>query len=156
MSYNSLPKDLKNLITGFGWQITAKQLHDNLQTLSEIKKWQLHIVFLKKNVWCRRSRMYTYSPLTVFRPISWFGTRFSGWRILFDWIVVQEFLHRLDFRKRIVFRTGTRKQWLLKITDWRNVLLVDSFWKTLLRVSQDPFKPTYKEERFTGIKWLWD
>ena len=153
MSYETLPKDLQNLIPGFAWAITAKQMHNNLQTCTEIKDWHLHLVFLKQNVWCRRSRMYRPSPLRVFRPISWFG---NSWKNIFDWSVTEEFLHRLDFRKRVVKRTGTREQWTDLISNWRNLVLLDSFFKILMKIPQDPFKPTYKTERFSGIKWLWD
>ena len=153
MSYDSLPNDLKNLIADFSWQITAQVMHTDLQLCTEIKDMHLHVLFLRKNVWCRRSRRYVPSPLDVFRPISWFN---NGWRSLFDWLVVTEFLHRLDFRKRVVRSTGTRAQWIKRVSNWRNLLLLDTFFKILLTVPQDPFKPTYKDERFSGIKWLWN
>ena len=153
MSYDSLPKDLKNLISDFAWEITAEQLHRDLQLCTEIRQWHLHVVFLKRNVWCKRSRRYVPTPLHVFRPISWFN---SGWRSVFDWLVVSEFLHRLDFRKRVVRSTGTRSQWIQRVSNWRNLLLLDTFFKILLSLPQDPFKPTYRDARFSGIKWLWD
>ena len=153
MSYESLPKDLKNMIADFGWNIAAKQLHNNLQTCTEINSWKLHIVFQKQKVYCRRSRMYVPNPVQIFRPISWFG---NSWRVLFDWCVVDEFLHRLDFRKRVVRSTGSRRKWRSRISNWRNLLLLDTFFKILLRLPQDPFKPTYKAERFNGLKWVWD
>ena len=112
----------------------------------------VHLVFLKNNVWCKRSRRYVPSPFRVFRPISWFN---NSWRSIFDWLVVDEFLHRLDFRKRVVKRTGTRPEWIKRMTNWRNLLLLDNLFKILLKSPHDPFKPTYKAERFSGIKWLW-
>ena len=153
MSYELLPNDLKNLVAEMCWDITARQLQNNLQTCTEICDWKLHTVFLKQKVYCRRTRRYMDSPLRVFRPISWFG---NSWRTLFDWNVVNEFLHRLDFRKRVVKKMGSRMEWVLLISNWRNLLLLDTFFKILLHVSEDPFKPTYRAERFSGIKWLWN
>lgn len=151
MGYLDLPKDLQNVICDFGWQITAKQLRKSLQKCLEISKWKLNPMVLKRKVWCRRHRDYVENPLRVFRPISWFR---NSWKVLFDWCLVTELLHRLDFRKRAVKRTGTREQWVVRLRNWRRIRWLSNFFEMMLDLKTDPFKPTFKTERFDNMKWF--
>jgi len=151
MSFHSLPKDLQNLISGFCWEITAKRMMQNLKTCKEIKKWNLHPLLLKINVWCTRRRDYVRSPLVVFRPIAQFG---NSWKAVFDWSVVYEILHRLDFRKRVVKRSGSRVDWMNRMRSWRQIRWMDKFFLMMMMETEDPFKPTFKKERFVGMKWF--
>ena len=151
MGFRTLPKDLQNLISDFGWEITTKQLDKSLQTCLEIKSWKLHPHVLRRKVWCSRFRDYVESPLVIFRPISWFR---NCWKTLFDWCTVTEILHRLDFRKRAVKRTGTRSQWVNRLRNWRRIRWLSSFFSMMMDLETDPFKPTFKTERFDNMKWV--
>ena len=152
MSFKSLPKDLQNVIVGFSWGITAKQLYNNLSTCAKIVNWDLHPVFIRNRVWCSHTHDYVENPLSVFRPIAWFG---NNWKAVFDWCIVSEILHRLDFRKRMVRRVGTRDRWLARLKNWRTIRVLNSFFAMMMHLNRSPFKPTYQSQRFNHMKPFW-
>lgn len=148
-TFHSIPTDLQNLIVEFCWSITAQRFLSNLKTCTEIKNWKLHPMFLKLNVWCVHKRRYVANPLRVFRPIMWFG---NIWRYVFNWECVEEVLYRLDFRKNGVREMGTREQWSKRLRNWRNILYFDGFF-TLMALLPNPFKPTFRTQRFEGCSF---
>lgn len=148
-TFHSIPTDLQNLIVEFCWSITAQRFLSNLKTCTEIKNWKLHPMFFKLNVWCVHKRRYVANPLRVFRPIMWFG---NIWRLVFNWECVEEVLYRLDFRKGGVREMGTREQWSRRLRNWRNILYFDGFF-TLMALLTNPFKPTFRTQRFEGCSF---
>ena len=150
MGFKALPNDLKNVISSFAydckWEITEKDL-EMCQTVLEM---EISSVFTRNVMWSAKYREYRLNPLIEFEPLqNYTGT----WADYFDWHAVQEFLWRLDFRRRFVKLVHTRTEWrLLFKQSWQNIMLLDSFYRFLLYTRVPCFKPLWKPCGFNCLQ----
>jgi len=164
MSFNKLPKVLKNVVCDFAFTCNWQETESCLQMCEQIASYKISPVFLRLQMWSWTYGTFMPSPLRVFEPIS----RFTGrWSDMIDWHAVNELLWRLDYRRRLVRVGGTRHAWFTKFREnWLNVRLFDSFYRVMLHSPLPCFKPTYETERsnclsgmnspFWSARWLLD
>ena len=153
MTFKSLPTDLQDVIVDFCWEITHAELQEELKTIELIKSWIVDPLFLQKKLTPIRGWRSQPTPLRVFEPINVFG----GWHRLFDWMMVDEVLFRLDFRKKVVNYLGTREHWHGLVTkDWMNFFNFSEFYKGVMKSVPIPWKPTYIGEPIVDFKVIFD
>ena len=149
MSFDELPKVLKNVICEFAYASNWEKTHSDLQMCERLNNCGISPVFLRSRMWSWHYCAFINSPLSVFEPIE----RFTGrWADIVDWHAVNELLFRLDYRRRIVRLGGTRRQWFKKFRqNWLSVREFDSFYRIMLHSSVRCFKPTYELQRVTEL-----
>ena len=153
MTFKGLPTDLQDLIVGFCWEITHAELQEELKTIELIKSWIVDPLFLQKKLTPIRGWRSPPTPLRVFEPINVFG----GWHRLFDWMMVDEVLFRMDFRKKVVKYLGTREHWQdLVLKDWMNFFSFSEFYKGVVKGRTIPWKPTYIGDPIVDFKVIFD
>ena len=149
MSFERLPKVLKNLVCEFGFGVDWETTHSNLEMCEKIASFHISPVFLRLQMWSWSHGNFLPNPLVVFRPIQQFTGR---WSDMIDWHAVNELLYRLDFRRKFVRVAGTRHEWFQKFrNNWLNICLFDSFFRVMLHSAIPCFKPTYQEQRFNCL-----
>ena len=74
MDLASLPKVLKSLICELAYGEDLETVEKDIETCLEIKNMDLHPLFLRKFVWSHAIFGFDVTPLTVFKPISDFGS----------------------------------------------------------------------------------
>jgi hypothetical protein len=150
MTFDALPKDLKNIVSGFAydckWEIALK----DMRMCEELSEMDLNSVFTRDVMWSLKYRAYIPCPMKQFEPIQ----NFTGsWADYIDWHAVQELLWRLDFRRRFVRMVHTRAEWReLFRQNWKNVLIFDGFFRFLLYTRVPCFKPLWKPCGFRQLK----
>ena len=76
---------------------------------------------------------------------------------MFDWMMVDEVLFRLDFRKKVVKYLGTREHWHgLVMKDWKKFFNFSEFYKGVMKSVPIPWKPTYIGEPIVDFKVIFD
>jgi len=150
MGFEDLPLDLKNAISAFAYDCKWKIVEKDLETCETLQKMEISSVFTREVMWSVKYSEYRSSPLVEFEPIQ----NYTGcWADYIDWHSVQEFLWRLDFRRRFVKLVYTRGEWrLLFKEDWQNILLLDAFYRFLLYTRVPCFKPLWLECGFNCMK----
>ena len=149
MSFETLPKVLKNLVCEFAFDANWKITNRNLEMCGKIVRLDISPVFLRQQMWSWSHGTFLPNPLVVFRPIKQFTGR---WSDMIDWHSVNELLHRLDFRRKFVRVAGTRLDWFQKFrSNWLNIRLFDSFFRVMLHSATPCFKPTYQMQRFDSL-----
>lgn len=145
MSFEELPKVLKNMVCEFAYDVNWEKTQSSLRMCETIKNYALSPVFLRPEMWSWHYCQFVASPLHVFEPIH----RYTGrWSDIVDWHAVNELLYRLDYRRRIVKVGGTRLQWFQKFKrNWLNVRQFDTFYRIMLHSQIRCFKPTYEQQR---------
>ena len=153
MTFKGLPTDLQDLIVGFCWEITHAELQEELKSIELIKSWIVDPLFLQKKLTPIRGWRKQPTPLCVFEPINVFG----GWHRLFDWMMVDEVLFRLDFRLKVVNYLGTRDHWEdLVLKDWMKFFNFSEFYKGVMKSKTIPWKPTYIGDPIVDFKAIFD
>jgi hypothetical protein len=150
MKFLELPKDLKNIVSGFAYDCKWEIVEENLRVCKEIRKMQISIVFTREIMWSAKYRDFIPNPLRVFEPIC----NFTGlWADYIDWHAVQELLWRLDFRRKFVKLVNSRKEWreLFRVS-WRNIEQFDNFYNFLLYTRVPCFKPLWEPCGFDCLK----
>ena len=164
MSFEKLPKVLKNVVCEFAYASNWEKTHSSLKMCETIKSFGISPVFLRLEMWSWQYCQFVQSPLRVFEPIHCFTSR---WSDIVDWHAVNELLHRLDYRRHIVKTFGTRHEWFKKFKqNWQTVRQFDMFYRLMLHSQVLCFKPTYEKQRvtelsswnspFTSARWLLD
>ena len=150
MGFNELPIDLKNIISAFAYDCKWHVTENDLEMCEKIKSMDLSSVFVRDVMWSKKYKEYLPCPLKVFEPIS----NFTGdWFDYFDWHSVQEFLWRLDFRRRWVKFANSRCQWRTAfVENWQNIKTFDDFYRFLLYTRVPCFKPLWNPCGFNGLK----
>ena len=150
MSFEELPNELKCVISDFAWECKWKDVQKDLNTCDEIKSLKISSVFLRQQMWSLKYKRYIPNPLTTFEPIC----NYTGeWFDFIDWCSVQEMLWRLDFRRKIVRIVQTRDGWRkILMKNWRNIKVLDEFYKFLLYTQVNCFKPSCKPVRFNCLQ----
>ena len=145
MSFDQLPKVLKNVVCEFAFGCKWEETVSSLKMCETIASYDISPVFLRLQMWSWTYGTFMPNPLYCFEPIR----RFTGrWSDMIDWHAVNELLFRLDYRKSIVRIAGCRKDWYKKFTtNWLNIRLFDSFYRILLHSGFNCFKPTYMLQR---------
>ena len=162
MGFEELPTDLKNLVCGFAYAQNWSKTKSSLQTCEKIASYNISPVFLRLQMWSWAYCAFLPNPLNVFEPICQYTGR---WSDMVDWHAVNELMHRLDFRRRIVRMGGTRRQWFRKFKEnWLNIVQFDTFYRVMLHSGVKCFKPTYEVVRleqlsefrspFQSARWL--
>ena len=150
MGFENVPKDLKNVISAFAYDCLWEIVEKDMETCKEVHEMGLSTVFTRDVMWSCKYREYIPSPLRQFEPIR----NYTGsWADYIDWHAVQEFLWRLDFRRKFVKLVNTRAEWrsLFK-QDWRNILIFDNFYRFLLYTRVPCFKPIWKPCGFNSLQ----
>ena len=149
MSFEELPKVLKNLVCEFAFATSWRQTRKSLEMCEKVANYGFSPLFLRRQMWSWACGTFFPSPLVVFRPIS----RLTGrWSDMIDWHAVNELLYRLDYRRKVVRMGGTRHQWFEKFrADWLNVRQFDQFYRVILHSTIPCFKPTYERQRFNSL-----
>ena len=164
MSFEKLPKVLKNLVCEFAYASNWETTQSDLKMCETIQSFSISPVFLRLEMWSWHYCQFVPSPLRVFQPIHLFTDR---WSDIVDWHAVNELLYRLDYRRRTVKAFGTRHEWFKKFKqNWQTVRHFDMFYRLMLHSSVMCFKPTYELQRvtelsswnspFTSARWLLD
>ena len=140
----ALPCALKELIVQFAFKISLSELQDDLEDLTEIKRWKIHPRFVKRRVFEKENWEFADNPLYTYMPLRHLT---SGLKDMFDMWFVMDFLDKLDFRKRDVQQMGlARIGWMEFLTDsdrgWEFLSLFTVFFNV---VTEDPgnLKPSY-------------
>ena len=150
MGSADVPKVLKNLICEFAYGVDLETVQKDVDTCLEIKKMDLHPLFLRDLVWSRSTWSCEITPLCVFQPISAFG---NTWEDVFEWQVVQEMLWRLDFRRKHVRCLFRRQEWISCFCkDWRSIKAFSDFFCFLLYTRIPCFKPIWKAVGFNHLR----
>ena len=138
MFFSALPADLQDLVIGFCFEIRLKELKRDIDTIFEIKAWDLPPNLLPSLVFCPETYGYVPHPMLVYRPLRHFTNKLR----LFDMFRVFDVLHRLDFRKREVRSMGSRWDWLEKLQEWEFIGLFSTFFR---EVNKNPsnLKPNW-------------
>jgi hypothetical protein len=162
MSFDQLPKVLKNVVCEFAFGCKWEETVSSLKMCETIASYDISPVFLRLQMWSWTYGTFMPNPLYCFEPIR----RFTGrWSDMIDWHAVNELLYRLDYRRRLVKIGGTRHDWFEKFkNNWLNVRLFDSFYRVMLQSPFPCFKPTYETQRcnqltnspFWSARWLLD
>ena len=139
MSFTVLPDVLKDLIVGFAYKITNKQMQHDFDTIDVFRSWDLDPMFLQRRVWIRDDWCFRNNPLLNYIPLKLLQTNFD----LFDMLRVYEMLDRLDFRKRDVRCMGTRESWFLGLDRIEVVGLFSMFYKYTAN-NPDNLKPVFR------------
>jgi len=149
MSFQELPKVLKNVVCDFAFRCNWKQTAESLQMCTKVKDYNISPLFLRLQMWSKDYQMFMPNPLIIFEPIE----RFTGrWCDLVDWHAVNELLYRFDYRRKFVKYGGTRRQWFVKFReDWSSVRFFDAFYRVLLHSGIKCFKPTYALQRMSQL-----
>ena len=146
MSFEQLPKVLKNTVCEFAFDSNWYQTVTSLNMCEKVASYEISPVFLRLQMWSWPHGAFLPSPLEVFEPINRYTNR---WSDMIDWHAVNELLHRLDYRRRLVRSGGTRHEWFEKFKEnWLSVRIFDSFYRAMLNSSIPCFKPTYEQQRF--------
>ena len=149
MSFETLPKVLKNLVCEFAFDNNWTRTASSLEMCEKIARYEISPVFLRSQMWSWSHATFLPNPLRVFLPIQQFTGR---WSDMVDWHAVNELLYRLDFRRKFVRVGGTRHEWFQKFRDnWLNIRLFDSFFRIMLHSTIPCFKPTYESQRFNCL-----
>ena len=150
MEFTDLPKDLKNVISAFAYGCKWEIVEKDLKMCETVKNMEISWCFTRDVMWSHKYMEYIPSPLICFEPIQ----NFTGsWSDYFEWHSVQEFLWRLDFRRRFVKLMYSRREWrLLFKKDWKNILMLDAFYRFLLYTRIPCFKPLWEPCGFNAIK----
>ena len=150
MGFEDLPLDLKNIVSEFCYDCKWEIVEKDLDTCKTLQQMEISSVFTRDVMWSSKYREFLRSPLFEFEPIQ----NYTGsWADYIDWHAVQEFLWRLDFRRRFVKLVHTRREWrLLFKEDWQNIVMLDAFYRFLLYTRVPCFKPLWKPLGFTCMK----
>ena len=150
MGFDGLPKDLKNMVSEFAYDCKWEIVKNDLEMCTTVQEMDISSVFTRNVMWSHKYQAYLPNPLFEFEPIR----NYTGsWGDFFDWHAVQEFLWRLDFRRRFVKLVHTRREWrVLFKNDWKNILMLDSFYRFLLYTRVPCFKPLWKPCGFKCMK----
>ena len=149
MTFVSLPTVLQDLIVAFCWEITHSELLEELKTVELVKSWDIDVLFLQRRLTRRRHWSSQPTPLCVFEPISNFG----GWNRLFDWMMVEEVLERLDFRRKAVNYLGSREHWQAMVQEeWMEIHNFSQWYKEMMKNRVIPWKPTYIGDPIVDLK----
>lgn len=141
-----LPVVLQDLVTDFAWENPCQLVLDNIETLLEIKSYNLPPLFFQTQYRyvCTGARgcKSTYgivmpNPLYEYVP-------FWKYIDLFNIFRIQHLMYNLDFRKRIVKRAGSRQFWMNSFDHYKSILQFGLFYKILLASEMDVWTPTYK------------
>ena len=147
--FHELPTDLKNVVCDFAYCTPWDLVRKDLEMCAELQEMDISPVFTRKGMWSTFYKEYLPSPLVKFEPIRHFGE----WRDYIDWNAVQEFLWRLDFRRRFVRTISTRDGWRARLKkNWRDIKIFDDFFRFLLYTRVPCFKPIWKPVGFHAIK----
>ena len=150
MDFDDLPKDLKNIISGFAYECKWETVEFDLEMCKIVKSMDVSAVFLRRDMWSLKYKRFLPNPLQSFEPIA----NFTGaWSDFVDWHSVQELLWRLDFRRKFVKVVASRMQWREKFNqDWKNIVLFDGFYRYLLSSRVPCFKPIWKPVGFSCLQ----
>jgi hypothetical protein len=149
MGFSKLPKDLKNIVSGFAYGCKWETVSKDFQTLQNLRRMKLSSVFLRDVMWSQRYKVFIPPPWVQFEPIC----NYTGaWYDCMDWHVVQEVLWRLDFRLRFVKMMNTRQEWRMAFKrDWKAIQSFDCFYRFLLYTRVRCFKPIWKRIGFSQL-----
>jgi len=149
MGFEDLPKDLKNIVSGFAYDCKWSEVLKDLKTCEQIAEMEISPVFLRPEMWSWTYRAHMPNPLRRFEPIANFTGR---WEDMIDWHAVNELMFRLDFRRKFVKVGGTRDQWFCKFRlNWTSIHLFDAFYQVLLYTQVPCFKPLYLPQGFNCL-----
>ena len=150
MTFDRLPKVLKNVVCEFAFECKWETIVNDLEICELLQRMDLSSVFVRQMMWSKKYRKYQPNPMIEFEPMCNYAGR---WEDVIDWHSVEELLWRLDFRRKFVFRVANRREWRTKFKeDWRNIILFDGFYRFLLCTRVPCFKPQWKPVGFDGIK----
>jgi hypothetical protein len=144
MRFSVLPTDLQDMVVGFCFEIRLSDLKRDLDTIFEIKAWDLPPRLLPDTVFCPETYGYVPHPTRVYRPLSHFTNKLR----LFDMFRVFDVLHRLDFRKREVRSMGSRWDWMRKLKEWEFLGLFSLFFKDVEK------NPSNLKPNWLGVPFL--
>ena len=126
-----LPHVLEDLVYMFAFNMPKEAVQASLDTVLEVKSWNLPFWFLNQRIWSWHYRSYLDSPMKSFIPIEYYGGKYKD---LFNVDVIYCFLLGLDFRMKNVRAFGSRQLWEARILDsWRSIDSLSCFYKMLLR-----------------------
>ena len=145
MSFDALPNDLKNLVSGFAYSTNWSQTEADIEMCIQIIDAHISPMFLRQQLWSWPYRSFLPSPLVSFQPLNQLTGR---WSDIVDWNVVNELMFRLDYRRSLVKVGGTRSEWFAKFkSSWLQICLFDAFYRLLLQSDCPIYKPTYTSLR---------
>ena len=146
MSFEKLPKVLKNVVCEFAFDCNWAKTGSSLRMCEKIASYKISPVFLRPQMWSWSFGEFLPTPLDVFLPIHQFTGR---WSDIVDWHAVNEMLYRLDYRRKFVRIAGTRREWFQKFREnWLNICLFDQFFRVMLHSTIPCFKPCYEVMKF--------
>jgi len=150
MVFDELPKELKNIIAGYAYDMKWQEVVTDLQMCEKVRRMDISGVFTRQIMWSKKHREYIPSPLIAFHPIR----HYTGcWADYIDWHSVQELLWRLDFRLRFVRFCNSRYDWRESFKkNWENIKVFDHFYRFLLYTRVPCFKPLWKRCGFSCLK----
>ena len=149
MSFQTLPKVIKNVICDFAFCSNWEKTSDSLQMCEKLLSYDISPLFLRLQMWSCFYKRYMPSPFLVFEPIE----HFDRWSDIVDWNAVNELLHRLDYRRKFVKIGGTRTEWFDKFRkNWTAVRMFDAFYRVLLHSRVKCFKPTFQTQRTLQLR----
>ena len=150
MKFNQIPSDLQDMICGFAWKRTFRQVEHCLDIVLLLKSHRLPANFYHTVVWSWIESKFVPLPLIEFSPVHDFGQFFNLARI-------RRILFELDFRKRTVRTCGNRVNWMENMENhWSFVVQFGLFYKLLVKMNGSPWCPTYQNELRTAGSRFWD
>ena len=142
MSFETLPFELKNIVSDFAFKCKWSETKKSLEMCDKITDLGISPLFLRRKMWSWSYGAFLPSPLYAFEPIE----RYTGrWADLVDWHCVNELLFRLDYRRVIVRAGGTRHEWFERFRlNWLNIQFFDTFYRIVVTSGLPCYKPIYQ------------
>ena len=98
---SELPRVLEDLVYMFAFNMPKEPVEKGLNTVLEVKSWNLPFWFLNNRIWSWHYRSYIDSPTKAFMPIEYFG---GDYKDLFNIDVIYCFLAwSAPMHRRLVF-----------------------------------------------------
>ena len=142
MGFGDLPEDLKNIVSAFAYDCKWGTVETDMKMCEFVREMNISPVFTREVMWSAKYREYRRNPFQEFEQIQ---TYTGSWADYFDWHSVQELIWRLDFRRKFVRLVHSRMEWrLLFKRDWRNIEMLDNFYRFLLYTRVPCFNPLWK------------
>ena len=86
MSFEQLPKVLKNMVCEFAFASSWQETESSLEMCEKVRSYDISPVFLRLKLWSWSYVTFCPNPLFVFEPIN----RFTGrWSDMIDWHAVK-------------------------------------------------------------------
>jgi len=150
MGFVELPKDLKNIISAFAYDCKWEIVEKDMKACRDVRNMGLSHVFTRDVMWSCKYKEHIPNPLRRFEPIR----NYTGsWADYIDWHSVQEFLWRLDFRRKFVKLVNSRSGWRALFKEsWKNIIIFDNFYRFLLYTRVPCFKPVCKPQGFSCLQ----